>query len=127
MVSIFTRIDNSWLGKPTESGKFLVTTIKIWKISSVYSTDQIPMENCDKPIIFKLFKDFGNHKRNTNRALVFSCKPLPTIPTYKNHKEDLPTFRKTWFLQTHIEIDYLVYICNWFWTKKLFKLHWVKD
>ena len=53
------------------------------------------MENCDKPIIFKLFKDFGNHERNTSRALVFSCKPLPTIPMYKNHKEDLPTFRKT--------------------------------
>ena len=34
------------------------------------------------PIIYKFFKDFTNHRKETNRMVVFSCRPYSNIPKY---------------------------------------------
>ena len=31
------------------------------------------------PIIYKFLKDFTNHRKKTNRAVVLSCRPFPTF------------------------------------------------
>ena len=54
-------------------------------------------------IIYKVFKDFTNHRKKTNRAAVFSCRPFSNILKYRDHWWDLPTIWKTRLLQTHIE------------------------
>ena len=36
-------------------------------------------------IIHKFFKDFTNHRKKTNRAVVFSCTLFPSILKYKDH------------------------------------------
>ena len=46
-------------------------------------------------IIYKFFKDFTNHRKNTNRAVVFSRRPFPNILKYRDHQWDLPTIWKT--------------------------------
>ena len=33
----------------------------------------------NNPIINKFFKNFTNHRKKTNRAVNFSCKPFPNI------------------------------------------------
>ena len=33
----------------------------------------------NNPIIYKFFKNFTNHREETNRAVVFSSRPLPYI------------------------------------------------
>ena len=33
----------------------------------------------NNPIIYKFFKDFTNHRKKTNRAVDFSCRPFPNI------------------------------------------------
>ena len=33
----------------------------------------------NNPIIYKFFKDFTNHRKKTNRAVVFSCRLSPTF------------------------------------------------
>ena len=36
-------------------------------------------------IIYKFFKDFTNHKKKTNRVIVFSSRPSPNILKYRTH------------------------------------------
>ena len=36
-------------------------------------------------IIYKFFKDFANHKKKTNRVVVFSCRLFPNILKYREH------------------------------------------
>ena len=57
----------------------------------------------NNPIICKFFKDFTNHKKKTNRSVVFSGRPFPKILKYRDHGWDLPTIWYTRLLQTHIE------------------------
>ena len=45
----------------------------------------------------------NNHRKKTNRAVVFSSRPFPNILKHRDHRRDLPTIRKTRLLQTHIE------------------------
>ena len=33
----------------------------------------------NNPIIYKFFKDFTNHRKKTNRVVVFTCRPFPNI------------------------------------------------
>ena len=33
----------------------------------------------NNPNIYKFFKDFNNHRKKTNRAVRFSCRPPPTF------------------------------------------------
>ena len=40
----------------------------------------------NNPIIFKFFEDFTNHRKKTNRAVVFSCRPFPNILKYRDHR-----------------------------------------
>ena len=49
----------------------------------------------NKPIIDKFFKDFTNHKKKTNRTVVFSCRPFPNILKYRDHWRELLTIWKT--------------------------------
>ena len=36
----------------------------------------------NSPIINKFFKDFTNHRKKTNKAVVCSCRPLPNVLKY---------------------------------------------
>ena len=36
-------------------------------------------------VIYRFFKDFTNHRKKTNRALVFSSRPFPNILKYREH------------------------------------------
>ena len=40
----------------------------------------------NNPIIYIFFKDFTNHRKKTNRALVFSFRPFPNILKYEDHQ-----------------------------------------
>ena len=57
----------------------------------------------NKPVIYKFFKDFTNHRKKSSRAVVFSCRPFPDILKIKDYGWDLPTIWKTRILLTHIE------------------------
>ena len=50
-----------------------------------------------------LFTSFNNHRKNTNRVVVFSSRPFSNIFKYRDHWWNLPTIRKTRLLQTLIE------------------------
>ena len=39
----------------------------------------------DKPIFYKLFKNVTDHSKKTNRAIVFSRRPLPNILKQRDH------------------------------------------
>ena len=45
-------------------------------------------------IIHKSFKDFTNHRKNTNRAVFFSCRLFPNILVYRDHQWNLSTIWK---------------------------------
>ena len=60
-------------------------------------------EVINNPAIDKFFKDFTSHRKKTNRAVVFSQRPLPSILKYKEHRWNLPTIWKTRLFETHIE------------------------
>ena len=57
----------------------------------------------NKLILYKLFKDFTNHRKKTNSEAVFRCQPFPQILKYRDHRCYLLTFRNKRLLQTHIE------------------------
>ena len=57
----------------------------------------------NKSIIFKFFKDFTNHRKMTNRTVVFSDKPFPNLFKSWEYRWDLPTIWNTRLLQTPIE------------------------
>ena len=40
----------------------------------------------NNPIIYKFFKDFTNHRKKTNMAVIFSCRPFPNILKYRDHQ-----------------------------------------
>ena len=54
----------------------------------------------NNPIIYKLFKDFTNHRKKTNRTVVFSSRPFPNILKYRDLWWNLPTIWKTRLLKT---------------------------
>ena len=54
-------------------------------------------------IIYKFSKDFNNHRKKTNRAVIFSCRPFPNILKYMDYQWNLPTIWKTKLIQTLIE------------------------
>ena len=56
----------------------------------------------NNPIIYKLLKDFTNHRKK-NRVVVFSYRTFPNILKYRDHQPDFPTIWKTRLLQTLIE------------------------
>ena len=42
-------------------------------------------------IIYKILNDFTNHRKKTNKAVVFSHRPLPNIIKYRDHRWQLST------------------------------------
>ena len=60
----------------------------------------------NNPNIYKFFKDFTNHKKKTNRAVVLSCRLFSNILKYWNHLWNFPNIWKTRLLQTLTE-EYL--------------------
>ena len=59
----------------------------------------------NNPIICKSFKDFTNHRKKTNRAVVFSSRPFPNILKYRDHQWGLPIIWKTRCFLWDIEIQ----------------------
>ena len=57
----------------------------------------------NKPTIYKFFKGFTNHKKNTNRTVVFSCTTLSKILKHRDQRSCLPTIQKTRSLQVYID------------------------
>ena len=43
----------------------------------------------NNPINYKFFKDFTNHGKKTNRAIVFSYRPFTNILKYRQHPNNL--------------------------------------
>ena len=54
-------------------------------------------------IIYKFFKYFTIHRNKTNRAVAFSCGPLPNNFKYKRNSWGFPTIWKTRFHHIYIE------------------------
>ena len=50
-------------------------------------------------LLFLSFSKTCNHRKKTNRAVVFSCTPFPNILNYRDHRWNLPTIWKTTFLK----------------------------
>ena len=70
-------------------------------------------------IIYKSFKDFTNHRKKTNRVVVFSSRPLPIILKYRDHQWDLPAicvlssiFRI--YILLLIRKHYFIHLCCFF-------------
>ena len=40
----------------------------------------------DQQFYYNFFKDFTSNRKKTNRVLVFSCRPFPSILQYRNHQ-----------------------------------------
>ena len=40
----------------------------------------------DQKVIYRFFKDFSNHRKKTNRAVVFSSKPFPNTLKCRDHQ-----------------------------------------
>ena len=40
----------------------------------------------NNPIIYKFFKDFTNHRKKNNRAVVCSCRPIANILKYEDNQ-----------------------------------------
>ena len=57
----------------------------------------------NKRIIYKFFKEFVNHKKKTNRVVVFSCRCNPNILKYCQHRLNVPKIRRSRFIETQIE------------------------
>ena len=81
----------------------------------------ILQEAIDKLINHKLLKYFTNNRKKTNRAVIFSCRPLPHILQYKDHRWDHPTIWKTRFIQTNNEFSWYAWKFN---LKVLQNHHW---
>ena len=73
---------------------------KIWNLSDPVIQSYYLLVNL---IIYNFFRDVTNHRKKTNRAVVFSSRPLTNILKYRNHRWNLPTIWKTIFLPTHME------------------------
>ena len=56
-----------------------------------------------KPIIYKFFKDFTDHRKKTNRKVVFSNRHLPTMLNTGTTDDTFQKSRKQEILQTQIE------------------------
>ena len=61
----------SWFRRPK-------TTLESWKKAKFLWV-------INSPIIYKLFKDFTNHRKKTGRAVVFSCRTFLNILRYGDH------------------------------------------
>ena len=53
------------------------------------------LSEINNPIIYKLFKDFTNHRKKTNRAVVFSSRPFPKFLNTGTTDETFQTIWKT--------------------------------
>ena len=51
----------------------------------------------------QVFKYYTEHRKRTNRMVVFSFRPFLNILKYRDHQWNLPTIWKTRLLQTFIE------------------------
>ena len=40
----------------------------------------------ERVVIYRFFKDFSNHRKKTNRAVVFSSKPFPNVLKCRDHQ-----------------------------------------
>ena len=54
-------------------------------------------------IIYKFFKEFINHKKMTNRIVVFSCRCIPNILKHCDHSLNFPKIRRSRLIETQIE------------------------
>ena len=54
-------------------------------------------------LLISFSKNVTNHRKKTNRKVVFNSRPLPNILKYRDHWWDLPTIWKIRLFQTHIE------------------------
>ena len=73
-------------------------------------------------IIYKFFKEFINHKKKTNRAVVFSCRYFPSIFKYCDRRLNFPKIKRSRFIQTQIE-EFSWYIWKFRFTV-LQNYHW---
>ena len=68
------------------SALIAISQIRLSARSLVYTRKNVGqrIESYD-PIIYKFFNDFTNHRKKTNGAVVFSCRPFPNTVKYRDH------------------------------------------
>ena len=69
------QIANSVLNKGKSAIPPLFNGPKVWPF--FWGSFSFPVGDMNNSIIDKFFKDFTNHRKKTNRAVVFSCRPFP--------------------------------------------------
>ena len=66
------------------------------KTSAVDREDRkLHWKSAKRPQFSRWSTIFTNHRKKTNKAKVFSCRPIPNILKYRDHRWDLPTIWKT--------------------------------
>ena len=76
----------------------------------------------NNPILSKFFKDFTNHRNNTNRVVVFSWRAFPNILQYWNHWWNLSTLWKTRLLKGNPNsqgiLNWIIQILHYYYSKQ---------
>ena len=63
----------------------------------------------NKPVIYKFFKDFANHRKKNNRVVIFSHRLFYNILKYMDHQGALQTIYKTRLLQIILKTAASIY------------------
>ena len=63
----------------------------------------------NNPITYKFFKDFTNHRKENNTAVISSSRPFPNILKYRDQRRDLPTIWKTKFFRHILKSSASIY------------------
>ena len=68
----------------------------------------------NNPIIYKFFNEFTNHRKKTNKVMVFSSRPFSIIFKDKDHWWGPPAIWKRRPFQTHVE-EFSLYVWSSGW------------
>ena len=91
---------------PSKSIRYNCQKICSWPITILEIRKKVTfLLVINNPIIQKFFKDFTNHRKKTNRMVVFCSRTFLKIPKYRDHRWDLPKIWITRFFQTHWRVQ----------------------
>ena len=113
-IFLWTKINQSVTASISRQCYFLCCLVLLWMAASLcilfyFSGNQKKGHNSlgDQQSYyletFIVFGDFTNHRKKTNRMVIFSSRPFPNILKYWDHQCDFPSIWKTRLFQTHIE------------------------
>ena len=96
-----------WFVKnPSKSIRYNCQKICSWPITILEIRKKVTfLLVINNPTIQKFFKDFTNHRKKTNRMVIFSSRTFLKIPKYRDHQWDLPKIWITRFFQTYWRVQ----------------------